>query len=204
MTTQEILTTIENFLPSAANATLCRIEKGCKTVPQCSSESTYVVIDFDHVKDAFCTKRSAPLSSVDALTVTPVSHTLLLVEIKSWKKVAIHPISKEEADDESLKQTAEKFKRKLSKKIRDSFIILNDLTKLPYPIESLNWAVVFVSDLDTEPLYQLSANISALAAFPTEITKKCNDLTTMMLGELPNVTTYYTGCHEFDRNIYSY
>ncbi|MBD5252387.1 MAG: hypothetical protein HDS49_05100, partial [Bacteroides sp.] len=117
MTPHEILTTVENFLPSAANSTLCSIEKGCKVIPQCSSGSTHVVIDFDSVKEVLCKqKRQAPLASVDALTISPVSNTLLLVEIKSWKKVAINPVTKEETNDEGLKQIAEKFKRKKKRK----------------------------------------------------------------------------------------
>nr|MBD5377844.1 hypothetical protein [Bacteroides sp.] len=203
MTPEEILSIVEEYLPSAANTTLCKIEKGCRTVPQCHTGSTYSVLDFDSVKDKFCKGRE-PLSSVDALTINPDKSTLLLVEIKSWKKAAIHPITKKEADEESLKQTAEKFKCTLSKKIRNSFEILNELTGLPQAATDLNWAVIFVSDLDTEPLSQFLANMSVLAAFPTEISKKCNDLTNLMLGELPNVKTYHTGCHEFDYKIKLY
>lgn len=206
MSPEDILAAVEKYLPSSAGATLCQIEKGCRTVPQCPTGSSYAVIDFDTVKEEICSHKRGErlLSSVDALTVNPRKTTLLLVEIKSWKKAAINPVTNEEASDEALKKISEKFKKKLSDKIRDSFVMLNALSGESQLEAGVDWALVFVSDLDTDPLAQLNANLLALGAFPTALTKKCNDLTSLMLGELPDVTTYYTGCHEFDSNIQYY
>ncbi len=196
MTPAEMLALID---ASAQRSTICGIERSCLPTPRCSRGSAYPVVEFDSKARKFYKERGeTSKSSVDALAINPAGDKLLLVEIKSWQLAIVHPKSLEIIDPDAIAPIATKYINKLAKKVKESYELFQTLSGDPKVMDSLATAVIFVSDLPTDPVTMLAANLNTLAAFPTEYTQRCNDLTRLELGKLPDMETYYAGCHEFD------
>lgn len=196
MTPAEMLALLD---APAHTSTVCGIEKSCSPTPRRSIGSTYPVIDFDTIKDEFYkARKQRSKSSVDALATNPSGDKLLLVEIKSWQLAIKHPVTNEFIDPEAIAPIATKYIKKLAKKVRESYEIFIEVAGDPNVMDSLPTAVIFVSDLPTDPVAMLAGNLNRLAAFPTDYTRRCNDLTRLELDKLPDMKTYYTACHEFD------
>lgn len=173
-----------------------------KSCPQsiyfCGLESESPAINFDAVKECYCTqKRISSLSSVDA--VMQKSEFFLFVEIKSWKnfeKFQIKATDSEALRKQKIEEKAKKFK--LKKKVEESMAICCDVSKDKRLFDKMRVVYVLMTDIDTvvDPLVRFRARLGSLSYKAVNMLH-FNDAS---MSELKKVSmdVRYVYCQKFD------
>lgn len=144
---------------------ICELHKPCRTNTECPDKSNYPVIDFDNIKDKYCTG-VPPLTSVDA--IHSGKRILSFIEIKGWKKYLEYQIGT--ITEQSIDKQIEKYK--LERKLADSLSILTEITQSAsianaelFKVYPKQYLIVTDISVSHDPLSKLAENLTFLASF---------------------------------------
>ena len=184
--------------------TVCMLHKAepGKPCPQsiyfCGSESVNHAINFDAVKEHYCTqKKIHSLSSVDA--VMQKNGLLMFVEIKSWRNFEQYQIKATDSEDLRKKKIKEKAKKfNLKKKVEESMTICCEVSQDKRLFEKMPVMYVLMTDIDTivDPLDRFRARLGSLSYKAVNMLH-FNDASMSELKKI-RMNSRYVYCKKFD------
>lgn len=164
----------------------------------CGMESSILAINFDAVKERYCTQNHlSSLSSVDA--VMHNRDLLLFVEIKSWKNFEQYQIKPTDSEADRRRKIEEKAKKfKLKKKVEESMTICCDVAKDKNLFDNLRVLYVLMTDIDTvvDPLDRFRARLGTLSYKAVNMLH-FNDTSVAELKKV-GMSARYVYCRQFD------
>lgn len=194
VTPQELFDKLSSYEKSMTN--VCEIKARCACYHSCSQKQTAEVLDFDKVKEKYCSakKMQNPLKSVDAVCVKGDGSLFFFVEKKSWTQFFRWNSS---CNEQSIQDASDNFS--FQKKYDDSVQICRGISECECCLTNDNHAFLFLTDVENEGgIQSFAANLAALATTASVLESKAVGQSNSQLERLSCDKKRYVFCKDFD------
>ena len=202
MKPSEIYTKLLEYLPN--NEVTVRDLKTifCSEVSNCKFKSCFEVLDFDKVKDEYCSRtRKESLASVDAIAIDAIDENFYFVEKKSSQLFLKNTLSKKSVNDYERVIEKQLGRYDLPKKYQCSCDICSDILGSTDLFDKISHAFVFLSDINFEenPLLEFYSKLTNLSqTSPLKISESLLLYKTQEKLKSLSCDNVYLYCKDFD------
>lgn len=184
---------------------ICDLHSACSSllgkVYMCKKQTSQtMVINFDDVK----TKADRDLQlkarkSVDAVVKSPSNKFFCFVEMKSWDLCI-----KYNGNEKKIQSQAKKYESDLPEKLKDSIEICKQITNDNSIFDNCNIVYILVTDISVDSgISIIDSDLTALAGTSSNLNVLCNQLSSNIMNNIPDIQTRYWECRNFDGNLSS-
>lgn len=204
MTPSEIYNIISEYIGRHDSVVICDLHSAC--APRkgkmflCQNGGSNVrVIDFDSVK----TKADIALGiesrkSVDGIADAPSGSVFCFIEMKSWELLLSNNVT-----EAKIKKQARKYESDLPRKLADSIEICKQIGQDDSIFDNCRIVFILLTDISVKDdgISSIDTALSALAGSSSNLNLLCNQLSTDIMKNIPQVETRYWECRDFDKRI---
>ena len=166
MKPSEIYTKLLEYLPNN-EVSVCDLKTiFCFEVSDCKFKSCFEVLDFDKIKDEYCSRtRKESLASVDAIAIDEIDENFYFVEKKSSRLFLENTLSKKSVNDYERVIEKQLGRYDLPKKYKCSCDICSDILGSIDLFDNIPHAFVYLSDIDIEeePILEFYSKLTNLS-----------------------------------------
>lgn len=166
MKPSEVYKKLLDFCPDS-EVSICDLRTVfCLNTKDCDRRSFYKSLDFDAIKDYYCSlNKKESMSSVDAIAIDIVDMNFYFVEKKSSKLFLKYGLKNVKSDQIENKMEEQLNGYDLTKKYRDSCVICSDIVGNVNLFNNLSHSFVYLSDiiLEKEPVLEFYSKLDNLA-----------------------------------------
>ena len=178
---------------------MCSLKATCVNFGGCTSKSSTKVIDFDEVKNEYCSVNSInPLwKSVDGVCATRSDSLFLFIEKKSWTKFFKY----QEHSEKRIVEQANDFC--LNEKYSKSVEICRNVVGQQKIFTEDNHAFLFYSDINPNisPLIAFQYNLNMLANTSTAIQMFAVNASKRKIESVTCKKRFFVFCNDYDNYI---
>lgn len=188
MTPSELYSFIKREFPCCHVESVCKTETTCSREGFCDNMQCHAAIDFDRVKDTFCSGRKGDVpASVDAVCVGEVGKYFCFVELKGWRRY-IDNLSRQKR---TISETAAKYN--LSGKLADSQRLCMQIVDDEDLFAHMPVVFLLVTDIsvDADGIGAFGEMLSYLSSSSTDVYSQCLTNAKRTLDSEIHINHYY-------------